>query len=220
MAERRRRRLVSIVTRRVTNRFSGGARVLQEPEPSAETDAEDLGAPKPDYNRNQWGSARRTDLKDRIHVYGAIEYQTDNRSFASIQVPQFYGNWKGCFRRLTGGGSISSAATAAHADATSFVRWWRDGEHIDCEPAGHHAAFSGTYVESPARYECRPAHVGLSNRSLTSSRFSTLRGCGTRPTSGNGVLPTPGEFPAERIRRIHTQSTPSRAWVGSRTRAP
>src|SRR5882672_5249211 len=133
--------LVSIVTRSGTNRVSG--EVLEyfknQSLQARDKNAEDLGSPKPDYKRNQWGIGLGGPIvRDRIHAYGAIEYQTDNRSFAvNTGVPQFYSKLEGVFasdyrRRkyfLRGDVQLSQAQNL-------FVRWGRDGEHIDCETCG------------------------------------------------------------------------------------
>ena len=91
--------LVSIVTRSGTNRFSGEAleyfknQSLQ----ARDKNAEDVGAPKPDYKRNQWGLGFGGPIvRDKVHFYAAIEYQTENKSFTvNSGQPQFYSKLEG-----------------------------------------------------------------------------------------------------------------------------
>ncbi len=218
--------LVSIVTRSGTNRYSG--EVLEyfknQSLQARDKNAEDLGAPKPDYKRNQWGIGLGGPIiKDRIHVYGAIEYQTDNRSFAvNTKVPQFYGNLEGVFpsdyrrRKYFLRGDVQLTQTQ-----NLFARWGRDGEHIDCETCGGtNAAFSGVYVESPRDTNVTGHTWVISSRSLNELRVQyPARLWNTTGPPGTGVWPTPGAFPTERFAGYTQVYTfPSMVW-GSNTSA-
>ena len=92
--------LVSTVTRSGTNRFSGELlEYFRDKSLNAITrDQEAIGS-KGDYRRNQWGAGLGGPLiQDRAHFYGAIEYLTEEKSFAdNSRQPQFYGALHGTF---------------------------------------------------------------------------------------------------------------------------
>ena len=62
--------------------------------------AEDIGASKPNYKRNNWGLALGGPVvKDKLHFYSAIEYQTENKSFTvNTGQPRFYSALEGVFQ--------------------------------------------------------------------------------------------------------------------------
>jgi len=217
--------LVSIVTRSGTNRFSG--EVLEyfknQNLQARDKNAEDVGSPKPDYKRNQWGIGLGGPIvKDRVHVYGAIEYQTDNRAFTVNSLPQFYGKLDGSFpsdyrrRKYFLRGDVQLTQTQ-----NLFVRWGRDGEHIDCEICGgNNAALFGTYVESPRDTNVTGHTWVISSRALNDLRVQApARLWNTTGPPGTGVWSIPGKFPAERFAG-YTQvyNFPSMHW-GSNTSA-
>ena len=70
-----------------------GARVPQEPEPAgARQERGGRRRAEADYKRYQWGFAFGGPvIKDKMHFFGAIEYQTENKSFTvNSGLPQFY----------------------------------------------------------------------------------------------------------------------------------
>ena len=216
--------LVSIVTRSGTNRFSGEALEYFKNQnlQARDKNAEDVGAPKPDYKRNNWGlSLGGPVLKDKLHFYSAIEYQTENKSFTvNTGQPRFYSALEGVFptdyRRhkyfLRGDWQINQAQSL-------FVRYGRDFEHIDCEACGGlNAAFSQSYVESPRDTTVTGHTWVISNRALNELRVQyPARLWNANGPPGTPVWDRPGEFPAERFNG-YTQvyNFPSLRW-GSAT---
>jgi hypothetical protein len=216
--------LVSIVTRSGTNRFSGEALEFFKNQQlqARDKNAEDVGAPKPDYKRNQWGVGFGGPIvKDRVHFYTAIEYQTENKSFTvNSGAPQFYGKLEGVFptdyrRRkyfVRGDMQLSQSQNL-------FVRYGRDFEHIDCEGCGGtNAAFNQSYVESPRDTNVVGHTWVISNRSLNDVRVqypARLRSITGPP--GTSVWNSPGDFPAERFNGYsQVYNFPSMHW-GSNT---
>ncbi len=218
--------LVSIVTRSGTNRVSGEVLEFFKNQnfQARDRNAESVGAPKPDYKRNQWGIGLGGPIvRDRIHAYGAIEYQTENRSFTvNTGAPQLYGKLEGVFptdyrrRKYFVRGDVQLTQTQ-----NLFARWGRDGEHIDCETCGGtNSAFIGTYVESPRDTNVIGHTWVISSRSLNDLRVQyPARLWNTTGPPGTGVWARPGEFPAERFAG-YTQvyNFPSMHW-GSNTSA-
>jgi outer membrane receptor protein involved in Fe transport len=198
--------LVSIVTRSGTNRFSGEALEYFKNQnlQARDKNAEDVGAPKPDYKRNQWGLAFGGPVvKDKVHFYAAIEYQTENKSFAvNTGQPQFYSKLEGVFPTdylrhkyfARGDWQISQSQAV-------FVRYGRDFEHIDCEACGGiNAAFSQTYVESPRDTTVSGHTWVISNRALNELRVQyPARLWNANGPPGTPVWERPGEFPPERF---------------------
>ena len=198
--------LVSIVTRSGTNRFSGELLEYFKNQnlQARDKNAEDVGAPKPDYKRNQWGAAFGGPVvKDKLHFYGAIEYQTENKSFTvNTRQPQFYSALEGVFptdyrRRkyfARGDWQISQSQSL-------FVRYGRDFEHIDCEACGGiNAAFNDVYVESPRDTTVTGHTWVISNRALNELRVQyPARLHNVNGPPGTDVWGRPGEFPAERF---------------------
>ena len=198
--------LVSIVTRSGTNRFGGEAleyfknQSLQ----ARDKNAEDVNAPKPDYKRNQWGVGFGGPIvRDKLHFYAAIEYQTENKSFTvNSGQPQFYSKLEGTFptdylRRkyfVRGDWQVNQSQSV-------FVRYGRDWEHIDCEGCGGtNAAFSQSYVESPRDTNVFGHTWVVSNRSLNDLRIQfPARLHSTTGPPGTSLWEKPGEFPPERF---------------------
>ena len=212
--------LVSTVTRSGTNRFSGEALEYFKNQnlQARDKNAEDVGAPKPNYKRNQWGLAFGGPIvKDKVHFYSAIEYQTENKSFTvNSGQPQFYSKLEGVFPTnylrhkyfARGDWQITQAQNL-------FVRYGRDFEHIDCEACGGlNAAFSQTYVESPRDTTVTGHTWVISNRTLNELRVqSPARLWNANGPPGTPVWNRPGEFPAERFKG-YTQvyNFPSMHW--------
>ena len=216
--------LVSIVTRSGGNRFSGEAleyfknQQLQ----ARDKNAEDIGASKPNYKRNQWGIGFGGPIvKDRVHFYSAIEYQTENKSFTvNSGLPQFYSALHGTFptdyrRRkyfVRGDVQLTQAQSL-------FIRYGKDFEHIDCEGCGGtNSAFSQSYVESPRDTNVIGHTWVMSSRSLNELRVQyPARLHNVNGPPGTSVWGRPGEFPAERFKG-YTQiyNFPSMHW-GSAT---
>jgi hypothetical protein len=198
--------LVSIVTRSGTNRFSGEALEFfkNQSMQARDKNAEDVGAPKPDYKRNQWGlSFGGPIIKDKLHFYSAIEYQTENKSFTvNSGQPQFYSSLEGVFPTnylrhkyfLRGDYQISQSQSL-------FVRYGRDWEHIDCEGCGGtNAAFNQSYVESPRDTNVTGHTWVISNRALNEFRVQyPARLHSTTGPPGTSLWDRPGEFPSERF---------------------
>jgi outer membrane receptor protein involved in Fe transport len=198
--------LVSIVTRSGTNRFGGEAleyfknQSLQ----ARDKNAEDVNSPKPDYKRNQWGVGFGGPIvRDKLHFYAAIEYQTENKSFTvNSGQPQFYSKLEGTFptdylRRkyfVRGDWQVNQSQSV-------FVRYGRDFEHIDCEGCGGtNAAFSQSYVESPRDTNVFGHTWVISNRSLNDLRVQfPARLHSTTGPPGTSLWQQPGEFPPERF---------------------
>ena len=215
--------LVSIVTRSGTNRFSGEALEYFKNQnmQARDKNAEDVGAPKPDYKRNQWGLAFGGPvLKDKVHFYSAIEYQTENKSFTvNSGQPQFYSKLEGVFPTdylrhkyfLRGDWQISQAQSL-------FVRYGKDWEHIDCEGCGGtNAAFNQSYVESPRTTNVTGHTWVISNRALNEFRVQYPAELhSTTGPPGTSLWERPGEFPAERFNG-YTQvyNFPSMHWGSS-----
>jgi hypothetical protein len=198
--------LVSIVTRSGTNRFSGEALEYFKNQnlQARDKNAEDVGAPKPDYKRNQWGLALGGPVvKDKVHFYSAIEYQTENKSFTvNSGQPQFYNKLEGVFPTdylrhkyfLRGDWQISQSQAL-------FVRYGRDWEHIDCEGCGGtNAAFNQSYVESPRDTTVTGHTWVISNRALNELRVQyPARLHSTTGPPGTSLWDRPGDFPSERF---------------------
>jgi outer membrane receptor protein involved in Fe transport len=215
--------LVSIVTRSGTNRFSGEALEYFKNQnmQARDKNAEDVGAPKPDYKRNQWGLAFGGPVvKDKVHFYSAIEYQTENKSFTvNSGQPQFYSKLEGVFPTdylrhkyfLRGDWQISQAQSL-------FVRYGKDWEHIDCEGCGGtNAAFNQSYVESPRTTNVIGHTWVISNRALNEFRVQYPAALhSTTGPPGTSLWDRPGEFPAERFNG-YTQvyNFPSMHWGSS-----
>jgi hypothetical protein len=198
--------LVSIVTRSGTNRFSGEALEYFKNQnmQARDKNAEDVGAPKPDYKRNQWGLAFGGPVvRDKVHFYSAIEYQTENKSFTvNSGQPQFYSKLEGVFPTdylrhkyfLRGDWQISQSQSL-------FMRYGKDWEHIDCEGCGGtNAAFNQSYVESPRTTNVTGHTWVISNRRLNEFRVQYPATFTARPDlrerrCGIG----PANFPAERF---------------------
>jgi len=211
--------LVSIVTRSGTNRFSGEALEYFKNQRlmARDKNAIDVGAPKPNYKRNQWGIGFGGPIvKDRVHFYSAIEYQTEHKSFTvNSGAPQFYSKLEGVFptdyRRhkyfLRGDVQLTQAQSL-------FVRYGRDFEHIDCEGCGGtNAAFNQTYVESPRDTNVTGHTWVISARSLNEVRVQYPAGlqeqaCG-RALESSRLSASPDT----------ARSTTSRACTGDRTPA-
>ena len=116
--------------------------------------AEDVGAPKPDYKRNQWGIGFGGPIvRDRVHFYGAIEYQTENKSFTvnTQGSRSSTASSKACFRPTTCGGSISCAATCSsrRRRASSSATATTGSTSTAKAAAAPTRRSSGSYVESP-----------------------------------------------------------------------
>ena len=215
--------LVSIVTRSGTNRFSGEALEYFKNQSMQQRDknAEDIGAPKPDYKRNQWGlSLGGPVIKDKLHFYVATEYQTENKSFTvNTGQPQFYSALEGVFPTdylrhkyfARGDWQINQAQNL-------FVRYGRDWEHIDCEACGgSNAAFFDGFVESPRDTTVTGHTWVISNRALNELRVQyPARLHSTTGPPGTSLWESPGEFPAERFQG-YTQvyNFPSLHWGSS-----
>jgi hypothetical protein len=215
--------LVSIVTRSGTNRFSGEALEYFKNQnmQARDKNAEDVGAPKPDYKRNQWGlSVGGPVLKDKLHFYAATEYQTENKSFTvNTGQPQFYSSLEGVFPTdyirhkyfLRGDWQISQTQSL-------FVRYGRDFEHIDCEGCGGiNAAFSQSFVESPRDTTVTGHTWVISNRALNELRVQyPARLHSTTGPPGTTLWDKPGEFPAERFDGYsQVYNLPSLRWGSS-----
>ncbi len=212
--------LVSIVTRSGTNRFSGEALEYFKNQnmQARDKNAEDIGASKPDYKRNQWGLAFGGPVvKDKLHFYSAIEYQTENKSFTvNSGQPQFYSKLEGVFptdylrHKYFGRADWQISQSQA-----LFVRYGRDFEHIDCEGCGGtNAAFNQTYVESPRDTTVTGHTWVISNRALNEFRVQyPARLHNTTGPPGTSLWDKPGEFPAERFQG-YTQvyNFPSMHW--------
>ena len=198
--------LVSIVTRSGTNRFSGEALEYFKNQnmQARDKNAEDVGAPKPNYKRNQWGLAFGGPVvRDKVHFYSAIEYQTENKSFTvNSGQPQFYSKLEGVFPTdylrhkyfLRGDWQISQSQSL-------FMRYGKDWEHIDCEGCGGtNAAFNQSFVESPRTTNVTGHTWVISNRALNEFRVQYPAELhSTTGPPGTSLWERPGEFPAERF---------------------
>jgi outer membrane receptor protein involved in Fe transport len=216
--------LVSIVTRSGTNRFGGEALEFFKNQrlQARDKNAEDVGAPKPDYKRNQWGLAFGGPIvRDKVHFYTAIEYQTENKSFTvNSGSPQFYSKLEGVFptdylrHKYFVRGDWQATQTQSF-----FVRYGKDWEHIDCEGCGGtNAAFNQSYVESPRTTTVVGHTWVVSNRALNEFRMQGPAALhSTTGPPGTSLWDRPGEFPAERFNG-YTQvyNFPSMHW-GSNT---
>ena len=215
--------LVSIVTRSGTNRFSGEALEYFKNQnmQARDKNAEDVGAPKPDYKRNQWGlSLGGPIVRDKLHFYAATEYQTENKSFTvNTAQPQFYSALEGVFPTdylrhkyfVRGDWQISQSQNL-------FVRYGRDWEHIDCEGCGGiFAAFSQSFVESPRDTTVTGHTWVISNRALNELRVQyPARLHSTTGPPGTSLWDKPGEFPAERFSGYsQVYNFPSLRWGSS-----
>jgi hypothetical protein len=216
--------LVSIVTRSGTNRVSGEALEFFKNQnlQARDKNAEDVGAPKPDYKRNNWGLALGGPIvKDKVHFYSAMEYQTENKSFTvNTGQPQFYSKLEGVFptNYLRHKYFLRGDWQATQAQSL-FIRWGRDFEHIDCEACGgKNAAFSQSYVESPRDTNVVGHTWVVSNRALNEVRVQyPARLWNATGPPGTPVWNEPGAFPADRFKG-YTQvyNFPSLQW-GSAT---
>lgn len=216
--------LVSIVTRSGTNRFGGEAVEFFKNQrlQARDKNAEDVGAPKPDYKRNQWGLAFGGPVvRDKVHFYTAIEYQTENKSFTvNSGQPQFYSKLEGVFPTdyLRHKYFVRGDWQATQSQSV-FVRYGKDWERIDCEGCGGtNAAFNQSYVQSPRTTTVAGHTWVVSNRALNEFRVqgpAALRS--TTGPPGTSLWSRPGEFPAERFNG-YTQvyNFPSMHW-GSNT---
>ena len=159
--------LVSIVTRSGTNRFSGEAleyfknqvdawratrtrktSALRSPITSATSGACAFGGPI---------------VRDKVHFYGAIEYQTENKSFTvNSGQPQFYSKLEGVFpTNYLRHKLLRARRLAGHAVAVRVCPLRQGlGTHRLRRCGGTNAAFNQSYVESPAHHERGRAHVG------------------------------------------------------------
>ena len=198
--------LVSIVTRSGTNRFSGEALEYfkNQSMQARDKNAEDVGAPKPDYKRNQWGLAFGGPIvRDKVHFYSAIEYQTENKTFTvNTNQPQFYSKLEGVFptNYLRHKYFVRGDWQATQSQAL-FVRYGKDWEHIDCEGCGGtNAAFNQSYVESPRTTNVAGHTWVVSNRALNEFRVQYPAALhSTTGPPGTSLWDRPGEFPAERF---------------------
>src|SRR5258705_7035405 len=144
--------LVSIVTRSGTNRFSGEALEYfkNQSMQARDKNAEDVGARKPDYKRNQGGVPfGGAIVRDKVHFYSAIQYQTENKTFTvNSNQPQFYSKLEGVFptnylrpKYFLRGDWQGSPSPGL------FVPYCQDSGHTDCERCGAtKPAFTQSYV--------------------------------------------------------------------------
>lgn len=218
--------LVSTVTRSGTNQFGGEVlEYFRDTSLNAITrDQKTLGLGKPDYRRNQWGAGFGGPIiRDRAHFYGAIEFLTEERSFAvNSGQPQFYGALQGNFptgylrRKYFVRGDIQLTP-----DQSLFVRYGLDKERIDCEACGGtNAAFFDSFVDSPRDTMVTGHTWVISPRTLNDLRVqwpARLRHATGPP--GTAKWARPGEFPEERFQGFtQVYNFPSFHW-GSNTNA-
>ena len=214
--------LVSTVTRSGTNRFSGEVlEYFRDKSLNAiNRDQEAIGR-KGDYRRNQWGVGLGGPIiRDRAHFYGAIEFQTERKSFTvNTNQPQFYGGLHGTFptdylrRKYFFRGDLQLTG-----NQNVFVRFGRDFERIDCEACGGtNAAFSDVFVESPRDTTVSGHTWVISSNTLHELRIqwpARLRHATGPP--GTDKWAEPGVFPSERFNGYTQVYTfPSLTWGSS-----
>ena len=162
-------------------------------------------------------------VKDKVHFYSAIEYQTENKSFTvNSGQPQFYSKLEGVFptNYLRHKYFVRGDWQVTQSQAL-FVRYGKDWEHIDCEGCGGtNAAFNQSYVESPRTTNVVGHTWVVSNRALNEFRVQYPRGLhSTTGPPGTSLWEQPGRVPGRAVRPATRRSTTSRACTGDRTPA-
>ena len=169
--------------------------------------AEDVGAPKPDYKRNQWGlCVRRTDRQGQGALLQRDRYQTENKSFTvNSGQPQFYSKLEGVFptNYLRHKYFVRGDWQATQSQAV-FVRYGKDWEHIDCEGLRRQQrAFNQSYVESPRTHQRGRAHVGRQQPRAERVPRAVPGGAPQHDrTARNVAVGSPGRVPGRALHRL------------------
>lgn len=215
--------VVSIVTKGGTNQFSGEAfeffrdKTLNTMNKFEELNHNQLGTPKPPFRRHQYGvSVGGPIVKDRIHVFGAVDLTETNQPFTvNTGKSQFYSSVEGVFpnkqyRRMT----FARADAQLRSQQSVFLRWAYERDHNTCEGCGGTtSSFSANTVEQQRNSVVAGHTWVVSPKVLNEFRFQWAPFRFTLTPPGAPVWTDVGEFPADRF-KFNTQvyNFPSLTW--------
>ncbi len=137
--------VVSVVTRAGTNRFTGEAyeffrnKNLNRLDTFKQAEIDRTGAPKPQYERHQFGGALGGPvLKDRLHFFIAAEQTREEQAYqVSTGRPELYGALEGIFPNVNRDRLFFARADMqVTPNQNAFLRWAYQGATLICEGCG------------------------------------------------------------------------------------
>lgn len=221
--------VVNIVTKSGTNQFHGEAfeyfrdKSLNAMNTFEQQAQDELGEPKPEYRRNQFGAGIGGPvLRDRLHFFFSAEHTNVQEEFTvNTGQPEFYRALEGTFPREDTANIVFARGDLQLTPQQSlFARYVYMGETNTCESCGAtNAAFSDQAVYSPRDSVVFGHTWVIGSRALNEVRIQSPWGARfdflTAPP-GETFWDRQGDFSPERYAQ-HTPEFvfPSLAWGSS-----